>query len=447
MVDEVKSQFALDQEGVEPSELERITKRIQDYKIGLTPNSLQITNAMLESQLKNGLFKLTELDAVIQIRNEIVEGMGEYQTQVQNAQRRIQQLSEEDIAEKAAATSARDEAQKLKLGDERQRRKSVEDRCARLEAILASHGIHEYLDLSQEDFDSKDTLEEIAQEEEKKTEPKKPSKAFALARAMNPEGTAVEPAKPDYGVDLIEQEPSVSEVLQDELEPIPEKQAYPDLTEDDLVEWSVDEQPASVSQSEETLDFDIQEVLNDQEEEATQTELFYEEVDKIETEAQSQIEELPPTTLGSVTSAPVVSNQQLPSTEFDESDDIEAAKTMESEGGPVVDGDNITAPIKDKISLGKVKLIPDPVEEEEIDQIEIPNRPELERLTKAKIRDEADKLGFDVNTSDTKNQMIDSFETQTQQFITDLQDSGEFVSATESGDDDDDDDTRDGGYF
>ena len=61
-VEEVKSQFALDAEGVEPSELDRITKRIQEYKIGLTPNALQIANAMLESQLKNGLFKLSELE-------------------------------------------------------------------------------------------------------------------------------------------------------------------------------------------------------------------------------------------------------------------------------------------------------------------------------------------------------------------------------------------------
>ena len=71
---------------------------------------------------------------------------------------------------------------------------------------------------------------------------------------------------------------------------------------------------------------------------------------------------------------------------------------------------------------------------------------DLEKLTKAKIRDEADKLGFDVNTNQTKALMIDSFEEQTNQFIADLQDSGEFVSATETGDDDDDD-RRDGGYF
>ncbi|MBF84005.1 MAG: hypothetical protein CL489_05955 [Acidobacteria bacterium] len=465
---EVKSQFALDAEGVEPSELDRITKGIQEYKIGLTPNALQIANAMLESQLKNGLFKLSELEAVVQIRNEIAEGMGEYQTQVQNAQRRIQQLSEEDAANRQATLTARDEAAKSRLLNERQLRKDAEERVSNLEAILASHGIHEYLDLSEESFDTKETMEEIAEEEEKKAEvvtdttqvvtdttPKKPSKAFELARALNPAPIADAPIAEETHTFEKPPPPSPSEILQDQLEPIIlvdelDKQIaamedeggpvqVPDLHKEDygadLVKW---EEP-SITEEEETEEEEVTD------EEVSQTDLFYQEVDKIE--ASSQVEEMPPTTLGSVTAQPVVTNAQLPLDIQDESDEIEYEKHILEGGTPVTSGDTIVAPVVEKISLGKVKLIPEGTGvQEEVDEIEIPNRVDLEKLTKAKIRDEADKLGFDVNTNQTKALMIDSFEEQTNQFIADLQDSGEFVSATETGDDDDDD-RRDGGYF
>jgi len=468
-VEEVKSQFALDAEGVEPSELDRITKRIQEYKIGLTPNALQIANAMLESQLKNGLFKLSELEAVVQIRNEITEGMSEYQTQVQNAQRRVQQLSEEDAANRQATITARDEAAKSRLLNERQLRKDAEERVANLEAILASHGIHEYLDLSEETFDSKETMEEIAEEEEKKTEvvpdttttPKKPSKAFELARALNPAPIGAAPtAEVTQTFEIPPQSPS--EILQDQLEPIVlldelDKQiadleneggpvAVPDLHKEDygadLVKW---EEP-SITEEEEEPTLRNPSLIAAEEEEVSQTDLFYEEVDKIE--ASSQVEEMPPTTLGSVTAQPVVTNAQLPLDYVqDESDEIEYEKHLKEGGLPVTSGDTIVAPVVETISLGKVKMIPEGAGvQEEVDEIEIPNRIDLEKLTKAKIRDEADKLGFNVNTNQTKALMIDNFEEQTNQFIADLQDSGEFVSATETGDDDDDD-RRDGGYF
>ena len=69
-------------------------------------------------------------------------------------------------------------------------------------------------------------------------------------------------------------------------------------------------------------------------------------------------------------------------------------------------------------------------------------------MTKSKINEQATSLGFDVPTTLTKSKMIESFLTQTDEFIQSLQDSGEFVSATDS-DEDGDDKTniKDGGYF
>ena len=125
----------------ELSESDRIRKRIQDYKAQLSPNTLQVIQIMLESQLKSGLLKPADLDAVVMLRDEVNQAQIEYNTQVQNAQRRLQDLSETEIAEKVAAEEAKVKAIIESRDVERQRRKSVEDRLAQMEAVLASHGI------------------------------------------------------------------------------------------------------------------------------------------------------------------------------------------------------------------------------------------------------------------------------------------------------------------
>ena len=43
--------------------------------------------------------------------------------------------------------------------------------------------------------------------------------------------------------------------------------------------------------------------------------------------------------------------------------------------------------------------------------------------------------------------MIDSFTEQTEKFIEDLKESGDFVSASDTGEEDDDTTVRDGGFF
>jgi hypothetical protein len=70
-------------------------------------------------------------------------------------------------------------------------------------------------------------------------------------------------------------------------------------------------------------------------------------------------------------------------------------------------------------------------------------------MTKSSIHEQANLVDFDVPKSLTKVKMIESFLQQTEAFIADLQESGEFVSATskEEDDDDDTDNNQDGGYF
>ena len=130
-------------------------------------------------------------------------------------------------------------------------------------------------------------------------------------------------------------------------------------------------------------------------------------------------------------SAPVISASQLPgdiktyaeiedypTTEHDESDDLEDAKRAEEP-------------------------------EEEYDEVTIPSESDLKAMTKKAINAQAVILDFDVPTSLTKTKMIESFLQQTEEFIAGLQDSGEFVSATmDDGEDDDDtNNNQDGGYF
>ena len=59
----------------ELSEKEKIQARISQYQVGMKPQTAQIVNAILESQLKNGLVKLPDLEAIIDVRNTVTSGL------------------------------------------------------------------------------------------------------------------------------------------------------------------------------------------------------------------------------------------------------------------------------------------------------------------------------------------------------------------------------------
>ena len=67
-------------------------------------------------------------------------------------------------------------------------------------------------------------------------------------------------------------------------------------------------------------------------------------------------------------------------------------------------------------------------------------------MSKTDILAQAEMFNFDIPASISKGQMIDKFESETEAFIQQLQDSGEFVSS-EDETNNDKDDVRDGGYF
>lgn len=420
----------------ELSESDKIRKRIQDYKASLNPQTLQIIQILLDSQLKSGLMKPADLDAVVLLRDEVNKAQIEYNTQVQNAQKRLQDLAETEMAEKVAAQEAQVQAIVDSRDAERARRKSVEDRMAQMEAVLASHGIS--MDLNQdgvvglkegqvasqltaEEQAQVDNIVQVEKDNIAEMESKPKSRAFAMARAMNPEPT-------------IEEMPGVEKM------PPPDPMESWESQYDDTPSPSVsDEQMAEANKLADELDefedkvestkksFKEWEEENEFKPSGTTTESFLDEVERVNEVAEADellSEDIPPPP-----SAPVVSAGQV---------NDEQAEELTEENPEFV------------LSRESVKMIDELPEEpeEEYEEITIPSESELKSMTKANIKSEADKLGFDVPTSLTKTAMIETFKTQTDEFIQSLQDSGEFVSASDSSEDDESkDDIKDGGYF
>ena len=467
MAEETK--FSQEQVTPELSESDKIRKRVSEYKAQLSPNSLQVIEVMLNQQLAGGKIKAGDLDALILLRDDVNKASIDYRTQLEHAQRRLNELAETEMAEKVAAEEAAKQALVDSRDAERQRRKAVEDRLAQMEAVLASHGIS--MDLNQDGvvgLKDGQVADELTAEEQAKVDnmiqvekdnvTTQPSRAFQMARAMNPE-------------------PSVSQQMQDELEPLHTEPSNGEIHRplpDPMESWDgplthepsvSDEQmaaanemiseleeeegfdangsptrevPRSIPQSETTKTFGQwdretqlelklrEEVPND----AKGTEDFNAEVERVSQQADS---------------APVISNSQLPgdeTTEYDESDDIEAAKRIETpteDGGP--DSEFV-------LSRQGVKMIADYPEEEEYEEITIPTESELKKMTKSAIAEHAGVLDFDIPTTLTKAKMIEKFMVEVETYITNLQESGEFVSATTEEDEDaDTDNHKDGGYF
>ena len=304
------------------------------------------------------------------------------------------------MAEKVAAEEAKVKAIVDSRDAERARRKNVEDRLAQMEAVLASHGIS--MDLNQDGvvgLTEGQVADELTEEEqaqvdemiqvEKDNITSKPSRAFQVARALNPEPSVSDEAM------------AKANELADELEEFEQKI---EETKKSFKEWDEENK-------QESFDFKPS---------GTTTESFMDEVERVNEVADADEQ---------LSSAPVVSAGQV---------NEEQAEELAEENPEFV---------LHRESVRMVDEMPEQVEEE-YEEVTIPSESELKSMTKAKINEIAVGLDFDVPTSLTKNKMIESFLTQTDEFIQSLQDSGEFVSATDS-DEDGDDKTniKDGGYF
>ena len=410
----------------ELSESDRIRQRIQDYKAQLSPNVLQVIQIMLETQLKSGIMKPGDLDALVMLRDELNKAQAEYQTQVQNAQRRLEDLSATEMAEKVAA-----EEKKIKdivdsRDAERARRKNVEDRLAQMEAVLASHGIS--MDLNQDGvvgLTEGQVADELTEEEqaqvdemiqvEKDNITSKPSRAFQVARALNPE-----PAVSDE--DMVKANEIADEYEDSDFGYSPQSETT--FTINPELNDKIEQTKKSFKEWEEENGHPTNDDLNAEfKPSGTTTESFMDEVERV-----NEVAEADETLAEDTSSLPKVSAGKV--TE-------EQAEQLAEENPEFV---------LHRETVRTIDEMPEQVEEE-YEEVTIPSESELKSMTKAQINSIAVGLDFDVPTSLTKNKMIESFLTQTDEFIQSLQDSGEFVSATDSDEDDDKTNIKDGGYF
>lgn len=386
---------------VEKTELQQLQERLQNYKASLDPRLLQIIQQLAVSQLQNGHIKMDDLDAFILLRDEVNKTSIDYQTMLQRTQKRMQELMVEQEANKAQEIEELIAEQKTVTAKERVRRKEAEAEVISLQ---------EQVDKLKEELDAKAAMTTKA-----------PSKAFAQARALNPVPDPMEAWTPP---EIKEFNPSgtTTESFMDEVDRVQEV-ADADQMELDLDPVdNISDQMAKAHDI--TDDPDLSEKIEDTKKAFKD---FMEESPVVETPTEDggptvQDEEVQ-TEYGNFTK-PVISNSKLPE-----------IKTYESE-------EELLAAAQAKIDAKKEEV------EEEYEEVTIPERSELQRMTKATIFGEAQNLGFKaVTMTQTKDQMIETFVQETEAFIADLQESGDFVSADIEGEDEDNEDRQDGGYF
>ena len=466
----------------ELTELERLQERLANFKVNITPAVAQFSQILMQQALQNPT-KIEDLDAFVTIRNELQEGLDEYKNQVDSAQRRIAQLTEQHNQQKQMELARREQDLQDARNAERKRRKDAEEKARQLEAVLASHGISIDLDgdgkVGLQEGESAQPLDQEQQKtlkqllDEKYPEQTTTSRAFEAARAKNPEPKrhADLDAQTKYPQDLAphaEVEPFVLEVPLDSKGTDEFKEEVEKVEQKSNVELA-DQVPQSHTEQLWTIE---DEKRMDAIGQNGNTGEHYDPVNAGEafsvpdadnrTESQKLQDELEP--IGyDANGSPTA---EFDTTEHDESDDLEAAKRVElppsdpmeswDDNKPVISDSNSPAVIEEELKK-KVRVIPEEnindfsVPEEETEEIIVPTESELKGMTKSKIKAEALKLGFDsVNTKQTKSEMITGFLTSVEEMISDLQASGEFVSATEEENDTPTttgSDARDGGYF
>lgn len=510
MDNNVNPTFASEQAPTEPTELERVQQRIANYKIALAPSSAQAISTLLQLHLKSGQIKIDELDAVIGVRNEINKGLTDYNIAVETAQRQLNSLVEADRIAKAEAIEKEKAELVDKIRDQRKLRKAEEIKVAQLEAILASHGVNVDLngdgvigvkagDLNADGFVEL-TKEEAAtlaadhgvtippqtiQKGTRTEAPKKTSKAFEMARLLNPEGesntqppvtnVSVAPISEDEGFnDYVEdaknsvntwEEQTETEVPQEEMlfgSDESEEDGFDLPIEDETITIELPvpenakgidaflEEVESVKQEAEIDDIDEEQFNQSFEDTAEQEgkEIYsgawssgedtMPDIKVAEEDTTTEPTYAKPATTGAVP----ITNTNVGKKTLKTGDSIEAPISKEQKINTYSSEEEMIESVQAKIDAAKEQEV-----EEEYEELVIPSADELKGMTKSKIKEVAEGLNFEVSTTDTKDAMIESIATQTESLIESLQETDEFVSATETVKGEDDDDRRDGGYF
>ena len=444
-------------ETVEPTELERITNRLNTFTVGLKPANAEQVNQIMQKGLQAGNFKLDELDALVQIREQINTGIIDYNTQVQVATKRIQELEIEEAQRHKDLVASTLAERDLLIDAERRSKKLAEQelRVAEEENKILKAQL-EALSNVQNNVTSKpiqDLLDESRASAEMAASPKTKSKAWEMVRQARPDeitedeelAEKLDETKKAFKDFESETQVVSTPALQDNVQFRPHgitKESFYDEVEKVNEVAEADE---LFAKEEETVGFDDESF--DEDADFVDDEMFYNGVSP--EEALEDVNEEPVPSTGQVTSKPVISGGNAPNiqAQVSEPENIVAPVEEEKKTIPTFDTEEaLLASVN-----AKVNIIEDEAEEE-YEEITIPSRSELENSSKAEVQEEGDKLGFEL--SGTKEEMIDQFEEQTESFIASLQEDGDFISASETDNTrsdeekkDGDDDVRDGGYF
>ena len=497
MENHVHQPTAFEQEQVvsEPTEIERIQRRVSDFTIGLKPATAQAALASIQILLSKGLIKVEELDAIISIREEINKGLVEYDTTVKSAQMDMERAQQNLLIEQQAERERVLAEKETQIEDERLLRKSTQDqlenshnRLAQMEAVLKSHGINMDLDgdgvVGLKDGQVADTLSASEQAEvdsivegydangspTTESPSGQTSGAFKLARMMNPlEEGANGIKEEDFP---ITNDPALQEKIEETSEAFrkyEESQDTPPQVAGGLIagedtESFLDEvdRVQEVAEIDAMTDAEEEESFSDNWEDPIvesggTLDIGYEDEDTAEEEGKDifagnfeAFNDVPQSETSSTidasipkpqnVTAPIITGGNAPSITKEHLADGVYVETSEiGENDVVVSQDNI------KTIENYEDLVAD-TNEEEFEEVVIPNRQDLEGMTKKDILGSAGNLSFDIDSKLTKPLMIDSFESQANALIEELTAGDSFESISEETVDGDDD-RRDGGYF
>tara|TARA_R110001606_G_scaffold398842_2_gene579201 strand:- start:1390 stop:2910 length:1521 start_codon:yes stop_codon:yes gene_type:complete len=502
------SAFSQEQVVSEPTEIEKIQNRVTNFEVGLKPAVAEAVQGVIGIGLSKGLFGVDDLEAVISIREDIKKGLISYQTTVAAAQRDMEVAQQNLMLQQQAEIEEEKNRQRTILSEERQKRKVADNRLAQMEQALADKGLFLDLDgdgvIGLKDGQVKDTLTAqeqadvqsmLSPEPAPQVEPDpnhKTSGAFKLARMMNPveagaNGTTAEDMSPPISHDesFNEEIKAASEAFKsynekvdnivagDDTESFYDEVATVDALADLDEQETEEEYLANISSGISSEDQDVmdkidEEQFNDSFEEPTldigyaPTEISRREKvlldplgasersDGINAQVPQPQQVTAPFITGGnapnltpqVTTTPLADGVYVEHTESemmqDELEPIPTETPVVGENDVVISTDNIK-------SFGEFSdLESSEPQEEEFEEVVIPNRTDLESMTKKEILNSAGNLSFTIDSKLNKSLMIDSFESQANALIEELTGSDEFVSSEEA---DGNDDRRDGGYF
>ena len=454
----IEEQSTFSTEVPELSELERITQRLNEFTVGLKPANAEQVNLIMQKGLSAGNFKLDELDVLISIREQVNKGIIDYNTQVQTASKRIQELEILELQKQKDLVSKSLADKDLRITEERQAKKLAEQelRIAEEENKILKAKL-EALSSVENNVTSKpiqDLLDESRASAEMAASPKVKSKAWEMVRQ----------ARPD---ESFTQDEELAEKIEDTKKAFKDFEAETQVVPTPALQDNVDFKPAGTSVE---SFFDEVERVNevaeadkllvepeigfaddfDDDEDFVDDENFYNGIPETSEIDEATGREEPVSSKGQVTSKPIISGGNAPNiqAQVSEPENIVAPVEEEKKTIPTFDTEEeLLASVN-----AKINIIEEDDAEEEYEEITIPSRSELENISKTEVQEEGDKLGFELSGS--KEEMIDQFEEQTESFIASLQEDGDFISASETDatrsdeeKEDGKDDVRDGGYF